>query len=331
LRKLADQDGLQTILIGGVYLDVVLYPVDTDQLDPREWANLEGVKMQLGGSAYYMGKYLHDRHGQESELVTIIGDTGDPLSAEAARLLGAETWIRNDVIVDRTHSGTPVSVHLVQRSEAFTTIFTYRGALDHLSWEDIFRASAAIKQEESALIYISGYFRSNLYRGLVEQLRSLSKRHLIALDHGRVNPEADNPQSAVALKEAFKRGYVDIYICTFREFWALDKSPTTEQPPSAEMRNEQLLTDLGSRLTVPPVTVIRGEEWPGEGLAYLLVDGVLHVVTATGERTGSPTGGVGPKNAFNAAFLRSLISANVSPETIIEAVRSGLDAWITNC
>jgi hypothetical protein len=331
LQSLAKQAVLQTTLIGGVYLDIVLYPVDTEQLDHREWANLEGIRMQLGGSAYYLGKYLYDRYGQESELVTIVGDSSDPLSSEAARLLDTEAWIRNEMIVDRTRSGTPISIHLVQRSETFTTIFTYRGALDHLSWEDIFLASSAVKQDEPALIYISGYFRSNLYRGLVERLRVLSKRHVIALDHGRVNPEADNPQCAVALREAFKRGYIDVYVCTFRELWALDKSPVAEQPPPGEMRTQQLLMDIAARLNVPPVTVVRGEDWPGEGVAYLLLDGVPHVVEDTGERTGSPTGGVGPKNAFNAAFLRSLIDPDLSPELIIRAVRTGLGAWMSNC
>jgi hypothetical protein len=97
------------------------------------------------------------------------------------------------------------------------------------------------------------------------------------------------------------------------------------------MRTQQLLMDIAARLNVPPVTVVRGEDWPGEGVAYLLLDGVPHVVEDTGERTGSPTGGVGPKNAFNAAFLRSLIDPDLSPELIIRAVRTGLGAWMSNC
>ena len=331
LQALAKQRTPRIVLIGGVYLDLILYPIDTVQLDHREWANLEGIKMQLGGSAYYMGKYLYEQYQQESELVTIVGSTGDPLSAEAARLLEGEGWVRNDVIIDRTGSGTAVSVHLVQRSEEFTTIFTHRGALDHLSWEDISRASSAVSQGEPAVLYISAYFRSNLQFGLVERLRTHSKRHVIVLDHGRVNPETDHPQAAVAVKEAFKRGYVDIYVCTFGQLWALDKSPAIAEPIPVEMRTHEFFLDLTARLSLPPVTVIRGADWPGEGTAYLLLDGELHVVSDVGERTGVPIGGVGPKNAFNASFLMSLIETGLRPDTVVDAVRAGLSAWISNC
>jgi len=331
LRSLAAQKQLRTVLIGGVYLDLVLYPVDIKQLDHNEWATLERISTQLGGSAYYVGKYLYDQYGQASELVTIVGDAADALSAETARLLSAEPWVSNDPIVDQSRAGTPVSVHLVQRSEEFTTIFTHRGALDHLAWRDIRRASKAIGQDAPALIYISSYFRSNLHLGLIGQLRELSRRHVIALDHGRVNPGADNPQCAIALRQAFQHGLVDVYFCTFREIWAFDRSPAAEEPPPQEMRTAELLASLAARLNVPPLTIIRGEEWPGEGVAYLLLDGVPHVVRDVGEQTGAPTSGVGPKNAFNAAFLKSVVGRSLTREALVQAVRSGLGAWISNC
>ena len=330
-QLLAKQELTRIVLIGGVYLDLILYPIDTVRLDHREWANLEGIKMQLGGSAYYMGKYLYDQYQQESELLTIVGSSGDPLSAEAARLLEGESWVRNDVITDPTPSATPVSVHLVQRSEEFTTIFTNRGALDHLGWEHIFRSSTAVGRGEPAVLYISAYFRSNLHFGLVQQLREFSKQHVIALDHGRVNPETDYPQSAVALKEAFKRGYVDIYFCTFTHLWAFDKSPAIEEPIPEELRTHQFIVDLAARLHLPPVTIIRGEDWPGEGTAYLLLDGELHVVSDVGDPTGGPIGGVGPKNAFNASFLMSLLDTGLTRDNVVDAVRVGLRAWISQC
>ncbi len=332
LQQIAKEKApVRIILIGGVYLDLILYPIDTAHLDHREWGNLEVIKMQLGGSAYYMGKYLYEQYRQESELLTIVGSADDPLSAEAARLLKQESWVRNDVIMDRTQSGTPVSVHLVQRSEEFTTIFTHRGALDHLSWDDIARGSTAVREGEPAVLYISAYFRSNLHVGLVEQLRSLSKRQIIVLDHGRVNPETDNPQAAIALKEAFNRGYVDIYICTFVQLWDLDRSPAIEEPIPAETRTQEFFVDLAGRLNLPSVTIIRGEDWPGEGAAYLLMDGELHVVSDVGERSEGPIGGVGPKNAFNASFLMSLLETGLRPDAVVEAIRAGLSAWISNC
>jgi len=309
----------------------MLYPIDTLSLDDREWGNLETIKMQLGGSAYYLGKYLYSQYRQESELLTIVGSSDDPLSVEAARLLNKQGWVRNDVITDQSPSATPVSVHLVQRSESFTTIFTHRGALDHLSWEHITQSSSAVSRGEPAVIYISAYFRSNLHFGLEKRLHELSKQHVIALDHGRVNPNTDNPQSAVALKEAFNRGYIDIYFCTFRQLWALYKSPITEEPIPIESRTHEFITDLAEHLSVPPVTVIRGEEWPGEGTAYLLLDRKLHVVSGVGEPTTGPIGGVGPKNAFNASFLMSLIKTGLTRDTAVDAVQEGLRAWINNC
>jgi hypothetical protein len=331
LRRLAEQRQFRTVLIGGVYLDLVLYPVDTKRLDHNEWATLERISMQLGGSAYYVGKYLYDQYGQVSELVTIVGDTDDALSAETARLLSAEAWVTNEAVVDHAGAGTPVSVHLVQRSEEFTTIFTHRGALDHLAWPEILRASAVIGQAEPALVYISSYFRTNLHLGLISRLREMSRRHVIALDHGRVNPGADNPQSASALRQAFRQGLVDIYFCTFREIWAFDKWTAAEEPPPPEMRTTELLAGLAARLNVPPLTIIRGEEWPGEGIAYLLVDGTPYEVRDVGERTGTPTSGVGPKNAFNAAFLKCVVGPSLTREALVQAVRSGLGAWISHC
>jgi hypothetical protein len=154
---------------------------------------------------------------------------------------------------------------------------------------------------------------------------------VIILDHGLVNPQTDNPQSAVALKEAFKREYIDIYICTFGQLWAFDRSPADEPPVPLELRTHDFFLQLAARLHLPPITIIRGEEWPGEGIGYLILDGELHVVSEVGERIGSPMGGVGPKNAFNASFLMSLVNAGLTPDTVADAVRSGLSAWINNC
>lgn len=331
LQLLAQQQLTHIVLIGGVYLDLILNPIDTITLDDREWGNLESIKMQLGGSAYYLGKYLYEQYRQESELLTIVGSTDDPLSREAARLLNGESWVRNNVVTDKRPSATPVSVHLVQRSDKFTTIFTHRGALDHLSWEHIFQSSTAVGHDEPALIYISAYFRSNLHSGLEKRLRELSRQHVISLDHGRVNPKTDNPQSAIALKEAFNRGYIDIYFCTFGQLWALDQSPTLEEAIPVESRTPEFIVELAERLNVPPVTIIRGKGWPGEGTAYLLLDRQLHVVSEAAEPTGEPIGGVDPKKAFNASFLMSLIETGLTPDAVVDAVRAGLRAWINNC
>jgi schlafen family protein len=330
LELIARQQPTRIVLVGGVYLDLMLYPIDTIMLEDREWGNLQSIKMQLGGSAYYLGKYLYEQFGQKSELLTIVGSTDDPLSREAARLLQGESWVRNNVIIDKSPSAIPVSVHLVQRSEAYTTIFTHRGALDHLSWDHVFQGSTAVSHDEPAIIYVSAYFRSNLHLDLERKLRELSRRHVVALAHGRVNPETDNPQSAVALKEAFNRGYVDVYFCTFGQLWALDKSPTLEEPIPIESRTHEFIEEMAQRLSLPPVTVIRGEEWPGEGTAYLLLDGQLHVVSEAGAPTGGSIGGVGPKNAFNASFLMSLIENGLTHDTVVDAVHAGLRAWINS-
>lgn len=228
-------------------------------------------------------------------------------------------------------STTPVSIHLLQRSEAFTTTFTQRGALANLEWRHINQHLSQLRHD-SALIHLSSYFRSDLHVGLVDNLRELSRRHVIALDHGRITPAVASSSSVAALREAFRRGYIDFYTCTFDDLWAFAHSADWRPPPSPDARGEQDLRALSQMLRLPPVTIVRDDHWLESGSAYVLLDERVELVSTDADESVHPTGGVGPKNAFNAAFIRTLLRAGAAAEdpmrTVIEATQAGLAAWL---
>lgn len=166
-------------------------------------------------------------------------------------------------------------------------------------------------------------------KGLVERLDFLSRNHIIALNHGRLVPEVETPQAVTALKRVFKQQYVDVYTCTFGELWSLSHYPHRTEAPESADRSDATLADLARQLALPPITVVRGEDWPGDHKVYLILDGEVQVVEEDDGELAYNPGAAGHKSGLNAAFLYSLAREAVPADLaqkVVQAARFALRA-----
>jgi hypothetical protein len=193
-------------------------------------------------------------------------------------------------------------------------------------------ADLLVEHEKGAVLYLGGYFRTRLRDGLERQLQSLGQQQVVAIDHGALVPELDNREAVRELKNAFRHGLVDIYICTFDELWSLARYGSGSPMPAPEARDQQLLRSLVEEIQAPEVTVVRGEDWPGRGTAFTIVGQGLRTEKVR-VRTPQPLrpNRAGMDNAFNAGFLHSLVSghAGQKPNDVVKAAaRDGLRTWV---
>lgn len=320
-------------LLGGLYLDVILDPVQTTELRNEEWSNLEPVELRLGGSCVQVGRALYEWFNVQSVLFSAIGGAADPFSAEARRLLAREGWIAQVFCNDIAGVSTAVSVHLQQGSAEFTTIFTHKGALEHLGWREQWIDLLA-EHEAGRVLYLAGYFRTRLYSGLDRHLQEMSRSQIVVIDHGALVPEVESADSVQRLKQAFARGQIDIYICTLGELWSLVKHPQRLSLPPEEERSAELVDELASQLELPPVTIVRGQEWPGPANAFLVLSSSGYRVELVTVKATRPTfrSGVGLDNVFNAGFLYSIVTGDPHQDVwdaVHVATREGLKTWLS--
>jgi hypothetical protein len=337
LRALAKP---KIFLVGSAYLDLTLSPVTVNSLEEQEYSDLDGVKPDCGGSAVWVGRHLWDNFQQRSYLFTQIGN-GDGLSKELQRRLKWETWIRGNWIRGRTIHTAPgqqqsgLSVILMQEDSSFYTTFTQKGALASFSWE---RILVRIQREtgNGGLLYISGYFRTNLCEDLESNIRSLSPLVVTCVDHGRFQPN-DNIKAARALLEAFHQGLIDIYICTLSELRQFATALGVEIPDDCS-REECLKRAIAGDL-LPKATVVR-REFDGVSLqADTVIDAKITPITVALSdvpRVGRP----GRKSAFNAGLIHSIASSDPAVDsiasgdpivdfttTVNDATRAALRTW----
>jgi sugar/nucleoside kinase (ribokinase family) len=309
------------VVVGGIYLDLVISPVDVDSLNDWEFNNLDSPYMGCGGSARYFGYYLYRQHRQKSDLFSRVGSK-PPFGEILTQQLAREKWIaRSDLRAD--HEPCAVSVHLLQRDHSFYTTFTNMGSLARLEWQPIL-AKVLRRTRHGGVLYISGYFRTNLGLDLAQTLRGLSPKLLICIDHGRFRGGV-NQFAEAALTEAFARGLIDVYICTMDELHTLMR--TTGKIVDGGNDPVRTLEKLAPFL--PPITVVRSNTSDLTASAYVLYGGkASHVVGQAGRYPRHDSLGI--KNAFNAAFVYAL--ATGSPETRLAdvvgaAAKDALNAW----
>ncbi|MFC6017659.1 hypothetical protein ACFP2T_15765 [Plantactinospora solaniradicis] len=334
------------VIAGGLYLDVHLTPVDVENLDGSEYGNLDTVQVECGGSALFMGRYLFERYGLRSHLFSRLG-SGDPLSDTLCRLLEQESWIEGSDIAKVPGLQCGVSAHLLRRN-GFHTTFTHMGALGGLRWGPI-AAGLKRKTRRGGVLYISGYFRTDLCTDLIRTLQTMPPRVLVCVDHGRFRKE-ENPRAASALTDAFAAGLVDLYVCTYSEITELMASAglTVEAPGPEETLPEETLSqetlpaktlpeDILKNLRtfaearkLPPVTIVRGGvESPHPG-AYVMFEGKVEFVRADVDPQ-VPYAEPGRKNAFNAALVHELAVGRPDmdlSEAVMGATQRAVQAWL---
>jgi hypothetical protein len=308
----------------------MLRPITTTHLRGEEWSNLDPIDLQLGGSCYWLGRYLNDIYSESSHLYTLIGDAQDPLTLEAERLIELEPWILNPLPHAGRNEQTAVSVHLIQRSNEYTTVFTHRGALAEFSWQDVSNENAPAINGQS-IFHISGFMKTNLASGLVNFLRTIHTENVVVFDHGGMVPNIEYPTAIHAIREAYEQGLMDIYLCTYEDFRHFCRFPHVEQAYSNQGAIKKQLTTLARALPLPCVTIVRGH-LPDLTKAYIIMAGDVTEVSL--DRSESIRKGYFfSKQIFDAGFLHWLAHNDAGRplrQRIISAVNEGLSLWSRN-
>lgn len=327
LHKLAESDCPFT-LVGSSYLDIILRPIHTTKLERDEWSNIDPIRFDLGGSSVWVGRYLWKFHKKRSHLFSIRGESDDALAHEFQRLIKCEqdSWLQDDIIPGPPKSRTAVTVHLVQHNEEFTTMFTHRGAVAWFGWDDI-QEQLHKTLSQGGILYISGYLKTKLCTDLQMNLERLRKRVLICIDHGRLRPELVDGQAVQALCDAFEQGLTDIYFCTYKELLDFCHSRYSDRYPSRPRNARRVLRKLATRTKLPFITIVRSADLRGKTKAYAIIGKSVYPL----EGEAGPTlikQSVGPKNAFNAAFLYHLIHDRRYDELEDQVKQAGYQALI---
>ena len=309
-------------LIGGIYYDVSLNPVNLNNLVVGEYSDLNSIRIDVGGSAAWVGRFLYGRMNglKKSYLFSRLGN--DSLSKELRRMLSREPWIRKFYQVPATHAQCGTSFNLEPLGYQLHTTLTHRGSLTSFDWHQ-FLPKLHRKVKRGGIIYISGYFRSNLCQDLATSLEALPAKTVVCVDHGRFQKE-DFERAGAALAQAFADGLIDVYLCSHVEFTAFARANLGGDLP---LGTEEMLKLCYEACILPPVTVIHGEPEVSGAVAYLAYQGQVRF-TKVGEM--SPGARLGSQNAFNAGFLYKLAcgseDANVD-QALDEAVVHALEMW----
>lgn len=320
------------VLLGGVYLDVTIRPVDVQKLQPEELSTLGQVLTRAGGSAVHVGRRLYDRFSKRSTLITRLGGGAgveDTFSKQLRRVLRTEAWHRSLRLCESARNEQcGVSIHLQQRDGSWRTTFTHPGSLRGLTWHPGLRKKIQRRTKTGGILYISGYFRTNLCQDLTENLSFLSPRVLVCLDHGEFQAE-DNAEAVRRLIEAFASWHVDVYICTFPELVRLCNAlmiPMFDTPAPGEV-----LQRLHTEGKAPSIVIVRGGT--PDGTVWVMHHGEISPVDAV-------VPGQGPSRSrqesrgstFTADFMGSLLSGH-SPvpdnasHVLMDAVMRAMEPW----
>jgi hypothetical protein len=318
-------------LVGSTYIDVTLSPINTQVLERSEWSNIGPLKFHLGGSAYWVGFFLWKLHNIKSYLFSSKGTHSDPLTKEFDRLLQKEPWLI-DKFCTYKDLPSPVTVHLIQDKNLFETMFTSANALHNLSFMSISNDLNEVLAD-GGVLYISGYFKTNLSNDLddvLKQLRS-DKNTLVCIDHGLLMAD-EMVGPARKLKAAFEGGLVDIYFCTLDEIWDLFNagSKNTISKPNNDNDVISILETLPHDLG-PYITVLRDIRLPYNKVFTKVRGSTWNSIKGTNSFIVKNR--IGIKNAFNAEFIYSLIhnvEENKDLNDFIEYISmKSFNTWLT--
>jgi hypothetical protein len=314
----------KVVIVGPVYLDLYLEPIDVQTLDGNEFSDLDEVKRRCGGSAFFAGRYLHKCYGKRSYLFTRLGKR-DALSSELERSIRSEEWVRRPQLITAKDAQCGVSIHLMPRDAPHTT-FTHKGASGGLEWRPILKRIQRRTKRGGGVIYISGYMRTNLYRQLSDSLRYLSPKFLICIDHGRFRAGTHRAE-ALALAAEFRARLIDVYFCTYDGLRQYMEEIGTGG--DASLDEEDYVRSIASNDALPRVTIVRSNPIGGVSTAHVVLDRTVSSVKVPTAQNW-PSNRPGLKNAFNVGFMHSLVTGppEVPFETsVMDATLHALEDW----
>jgi hypothetical protein len=326
LQHLREAKAKSVVLFGSVYVDINVRPVGDANLREGEFDDVS-IDLAAGGSARYVGHYLWKDYHVKSYLFSRVGAKQYPLTRVLNKAIAKEDWIkgRPQLTVGQTESG--ISVHLQQADGSFRTTYTQRGALNDMGWDDALPKLHS-KLGRTGVLFISGYFRTSLWRNLCGALESLSVGTIVCMDHGRF--QADDANSALrSLLDAFKAGFVDCYLCTADEM--RDLAGTFGLPNSAGDPLASVAHSMASAGVLPRITVALDTTHPLVVRVHTVVDGNLDTIERAHKATDWRGARPGPRNSFSAGFLHKLSSGDPGTDLrgiVGEAAQEGMERWI---
>jgi sugar/nucleoside kinase (ribokinase family) len=325
LRQIREKKRFAILLIGGVYLDIRLFPVDIVHLEEGEFSDLDRPRVDIGGSASWVGRFLykstHDT--RRSYLFTRLGD--DAFSKDLRRSLHNARWIKKLYAVKAETSVCGVSFDLEPRENKPSTTLTHRGSLGGFNWHQILD-DVNRKAKRGGVIYISGYFRTDLCRDLRDSLEALPARTIVCVDHGRFRRE-DYDRGGPALVSVFQEGLIDVYLCNHFELREFASSAGVAA--AGHLAVEELLRACVRARVLPTITVVCGEAGATSAVAHSAYQGEVKRIELS-RRTSVPRARLGTRNAFNAGFLHEFASGASEMETAValeSSVRYALQLW----
>lgn len=314
------------LLFGATYLDVSVGPIRMRRLRAGEISSLDAVSIELGGSGPYLGKHLHQFYDVRSRLYTRIGGS-DPLSGQLRQLLKEQRWRRGWPLGKYAHLSKGeqcgVSVHLQQNEDVFHSTFTHTGALGSLTWnQHLFAIQKASRR--GGILYVSGFFRTNLQAHLCSSLRKLSPKLLIVFDHGRFEPQ-HSERGVTTLSNAFSQGLIDVYVCTFSELEDLCQGMNLIEDDE-HLRPKELVERVSTNHRLfPRLVLVRGNSLDEHTDAYALWDGVAIQASVEARRSSATGDRPGEKTAFTAGFLASIADAKDAGGNVVHVITDALD------
>jgi hypothetical protein len=312
-------------LVGSAYLDVKLHPISTKELNADEWSDIDPPDLALGGSCLLVGRAMHRLHNQSSHLYTVLGAGEDMFTRHADALLTKESWIRNEFPRGPHGSRTAVSVHLVQRRQAFTTIITHRGVLGNFTWSAI-HDDLLERLGEGGVLYLGGLLKTGLCAGLTGFLKEVPRNVVVVLDHGRLAPGLEHPESLHSIRDAFAEGLIHVHLATYREFEGLCEYPSIRTSRWTDMNDTAIKTRLEGLVRATPLPyacILR--EASVSNVRAILGNEILSFPTPSPQR-----GRLTSKSNFTASFLFRLARADPAmraEERVARAVTDASHSW----
>lgn len=244
-------------VIGATYLDLRLFQVESSTLGEQEWTGLEPIKVSIGGSAFRVAKSIALDYGLSLHFISVrSGNEEDPLAGLMLDLLKEEHWLPLESVRPLPQCHTPVTVLVTSAagSSQRTTMFTHRGPLSRLDW-DLVKETSELT-DEPRVLYVGGFFKTDLWEGLDEHLERLKANSLVIVDHGRLPAEDPSKVAVSRLKSAFRRSRVDVYLCSYLELIQLFGAGRERRGARMRLLHlRRLAREL--KLALPVLTVVR--------------------------------------------------------------------------
>ena len=330
LAGLSKRTFIPIACIGGVYLDIVIHNIKLQKNKKHYLDFSREIPIRLethpGGSIYYVTRYLSEL-GRKPLLVSHVGDGSKNGFADTffKKMIkdGLEEIAQN--VTRQRDAATAVTIHFVHPDpKQASAMYTDRDVLKNFGWQqakEILQDRGKTNKQtyDNGVIYIAGFFKTDLYRYLDENLTELQRNGaIIFLDHGRLEPDegTEGRDQIRSLAESLR--LVDVYFTTKEELSQFIREIARDMPErfAKPIRVNDPLPKLVDQVTqdaqisFPPIILIKDRT--GEPSVHRLgvrnINGNYDWKDIIVPRSHPISEySVGSSNAFNAGFIDAFL------------------------